>query len=607
MQSFNLAWRQILILFFCSLSFQSIGQTDKRPGLLDIRNDIRTLWQKSFKEIAPNMDALPIFDSRKSAPGALNFTTNNDQVGQFSIIQDNRAESYFLFHNVSLEKGESLNFSSPDDLWPGQIVDHNRLSREGNLFIGPLNGDIVISHSDRSEYSLQLDQVYSNPLNIGAMELGFDASFECHININCEVGGQFAKEKRSVMRIRMVAEEGVALCTGTLLNNTSEDQTPYVLTAYHCILPPDTTITPLFDMWLFDFNYEGLSCADPESEPIPVVVQGAEKLASWEDTDMMLLQMTGQIPSQANVFFAGWNRDTSYLPQTTYMIHHPVGDIKKISIDDQPGKVHERTIGWNNGSISPENSHYINDFDQATYEPGSSGASIMDENGHVLGQLHGGPLSDETCSLGIGYSGRVSVSWNTGESANDRLRDWLDPEGLSPDILEGINATQDQSLRITGKVTTADGIAISNVRVNMTGDKTASLLTGTDGRFVFDNLLASETYQISITKNSNVGNGLSSIDLVIIKNHIVANRFIEDNFKLMAADVNNDERISSADLVQIKNVIIGRSDSFPLGPSWDFEPNMIEVGGSSNNSGAMEINIIGYKLGDVNNSAQPGN
>ena len=184
----------------------------------------------------------------------------------------------------------------------------------------------------------------------------------------------------------------------------------------HCLVPPDAAITPLFDLFWFDFNYESFSCANPEEEPFPFQVQGAELLAEWEDTDMMLLRIKEDIPIEANVFYAGWDRRLDYEPDTTFLIHHPVGDIKKVSLDLDKAVIHDRRIGWNNGSNSPEFSHYLNDFDDTTYEPGSSGAAIFDNNGSVLGQLHGGPLSDEFCSIGIGYSGRLSVSWDTGNS-----------------------------------------------------------------------------------------------------------------------------------------------------------------------------------------------
>ncbi len=600
---YKVAFLILFVVFNTGLS----GQIDQTDRTIDLRNNIRNLRSKSNLQIAPNIEAIPVLDRSIAKFVEIPFIINTDGLMESTIIQGDNAESYFLLSNVRLREGEQLTIQSADGLWPSQVIGSDRNKPSGRMLIGPFRGDLSIQLSQDADSGIELQQVYTSPQNVGAMELGFDASFKCHVNINCKEGSRFSDEKRSAMRIRMVSEEGVALCTGTLLNNTLGDREPYVLTAFHCLVPPTGTLTPIYDMWLFDFNYEGFSCANPEEEPLPFSVQGAEKLAEWEDTDMMLLRITEDIPKEANVFYAGWNRELEYEPDSTFLIHHPVGDIKKISIDYDTARIHDKNIGWNNGSNSSPFSHYINDFDEATYQPGSSGASIFDRYGRVLGQLHGGPLSDEQCTLGLGYSGRLSVSWDTGDGPETRLRDWLDPSDFGFVQIDGLNAKQSEAIRFTGSVLTADGLAIPNVRVNLTGETSASFLTGSDGRFVFENLASSGQYQITIEKNTNAGNGLSSRDLVIIRNHIIGRRSIEDQYALRSADVNGDGNISSNDLVQIKNIIIGRLDAFPSSPSWDFEPNVLQMDGTNTPTSSSEVTIIGFKLGDVNYSAKPGN
>ena len=359
-------------------------------------------------------------------------------------------------------------------------------------------------------------------------------------------------------------------------------------------------------MWFFDFNYESFSCANPEGEPFPFQIQGAQRLAEWEDTDMMLLMITEDIPLEANVHYAGWNRDLEYNPDTSYLIHHPLGDIKKVTIDVDAAKVHDRRIGWNNGANSPQFSHYINDFDESTYEPGSSGAAIIDPEGRVLGQLHGGPVSDEFCSIGIGYSGRLSLSWTTGDNASTRLSDWLDPLGVGFMTVDGLDAKRSNRMRMSGRITTPDGISIQDVRVSIVGDLNASFLTGSDGGFVFDNLDPDGSYTLELEKNTGANNGLSATDLVILRNHIIGRLEIEEPFNLLAGDVNGDGNLSSVDLVQIRNLIIGRLSVFPSRKSWDFEPNVMQIDPSQADAeGNIELDIIGYKIGDLNLSANP--
>ena len=123
----------------------------------------------------------------------------------------------------------------------------------------------------------------------------------------------------------------------------------------------------------------------------------------------------------------------------------------------------------------------------------------------------------------------------------------------------------------------------------------------------FDNLPKSGSYSIQFRKNTNAGNGLSALDLVQIRNHILGNNPLRGIFQQRSADASNDGSVSSIDIVQILNVIIGRTQSFPNNTSWQFEPPSIEMSPSSTNLDAFDFAIIGYKIGDVNFSANPRN
>ena len=338
----------ILTFLFLLASNQSVSSQEK-TNTLDLSGDVKSLKQKSANFYPDNFIAVPVLDKSKSDTELI-FTSSDESSNEAHLIVGLTSETYVIFNDVRLGDQEELVVTSTQDLWAPIVYNSGDVKASGRLMIGPFSGDIDLSTESKIK-SLDIQQVYTSPVNEVALNLGFGASFDCHRNINCDEGESLVDVKRSVMRIRMVAEEGVALCTGTLLNNTSGDRTPYVLTAFHCLRPPEGTITPLFDMWFFDFNYESFSCANPEEEPFPFQIQGAERVAEWEDTDMMLLRITTDIPMEANVHYAGWNRELDHLPDTTFLIHHPVGDIKKLSLDVDTAKVHDRRIGWNNLSL----------------------------------------------------------------------------------------------------------------------------------------------------------------------------------------------------------------------------------------------------------------
>lgn len=574
---------------------------------VDLTEQLKTLERKHA--VAENIVALPVINKLKSLNQLNEFSEVNQRLWYKKVQLIENAESYLRLGDYNLPRGARLYvIETKTNKVFGAFTNAN-IRKEHNLLIGPINGSFIIEYNapeNIKELPFVVNQVYTGLNNYGAMELGYGSSFDCMININCDEGRPYDVQKNGVVRIRMVGEQGVAFCTGTLMNNTAEDQSPYVLTAYHCERPAGIDFTPLYDMWSFDFSYEGNSCANPDTEPDFVSVQGAEKLSEWEDTDMMLLRIIDPIPISANAYFNGWDRREDYFPENTSLIHHPNGDIKKISQDTNAITIDENLRSWDNGTVSPAGSHFRAEFDNSTFQPGSSGGPIFDDQGLVIGQLHGGPRPDEFCTIAISYNGRISESWNSGSSSSDRLSDWLDPLGTGVEQLEGVQSdAQSQLVKFIGRILTPDGIAVSNVAVSLSGDQAFDFFTGVDGRFVFDNLSTKGNFTFELQKNENPGNGLSSIDLILITNHILGKNELANVFQRLSADVSGDDRISGLDLVQITNVILGKQDSFPNSPSWRFEPDILQMNGSDISSSGIELVVIGYKMGDVNNSANP--
>ena len=103
----------------------------------------------------------------------------------------------------------------------------------------------------------------------------------------------------------------------------------------------------------------------------------------------------------------------------------------------------------------------------------------------------------------------------------------------------------------------------------------------------------------------NASNGLSGLDLVMMTNHILGKVTFSSIFQELAADVSGDGRVSSIDLVQMTNVLLGTTDSFPGSNSWRFEPESLQMSGSDISNNSVELVVVGFKVGDVNNSADP--
>lgn len=249
------------------------------------------------------------------------------------------------------------------------------------------------------------------------MTRGFGDSGNCHNNVVCPGGNAWADQTRSVV---CLVSGGSEFCTGALINNTCNDGTPYVLTANHCGTADGT--------WVFRFNWQSATCNNPGSNPSSVSLSGGTPRAQWAGSDFNLVQINSAIPSNYNVYFSGWNRNNAVVDSST-CIHHPAGDIKKISWARNPtisstygGADCWRTTQWTSGVT----------------EPGSSGSPLFDPNHRIIGQLYGGPsyCGAPTGSLND-YYGKVSTSWTGNNTNSTRLSNWLDACNTGVTVLDG--------------------------------------------------------------------------------------------------------------------------------------------------------------------------
>ena len=396
--------------------------------------------------------------------------------------------------------------------------------------------------------------------------------------------------------------------------------TPYVLTAFHCV----SELTPMYSFYRFDFNFTSPFCNTGGEAPAFDWLMGCAQIAGYADSDFELLRIFNSIPASYNAYFAGWNRMQDYRPDTTTLIHHPVGDVKKISQEFDRLIVFNSTIDWDNDLTTSPRSHYRAFIDLGAYQGGSSGSPLFDNDGLILAQLHGG---DALCDQAKAYSGRLSLSWTGGGSSGTSLRDWLDPISAGNLVQQGLdpsNATANTG-SISGKILDVNGGPMVNSKVYLNsngnfpqsrGTMIDSTFTDDGGNYAFFNLQMSSNYFVSASNDNCSRDGLSISDITRTINHITfVNRF-DDPYEYLVADVNNDGAVSVNDILftqflllqfiedfpQQQSYIIARTDMVfedinPLSTQWQNNALIFEV---SNLSGpALVPDFVAYKVGDV--------
>jgi hypothetical protein len=169
-----------------------------------------------------------------------------------------------------------------------------------------------------------------------------------------------------------------------------------------------------------------------------------------------LVEITGglqgnTVPIAYSPYFSGWD-NSGNTPTSGIGIHHPAGDIKKISFENNP------LISTTFGSCPP-NSHWgVTTWDSGVTEGGSSGSPLYDQNHRIIGQLHGGASACGASSLSDEY-GKFSVSWEpAGSTSATQLKYWLDPANSGVQFIDGYDPTNATPVAVDPGITNPAGV-----------------------------------------------------------------------------------------------------------------------------------------------------
>jgi uncharacterized protein YcfL len=401
---------------------------------VDTEKLLEEAQQRSWDEPPRFATSLPVQINPTTA-GTWETLENGLQMWRLRITSVDAISLNMGFTAYHMPPGGELYVYSPDY---GQVL--GPFTEADNEEHGQLWTPIVDGAEVVLEVSVPASEVSALQLELTSVNHGFtdfetaEKSGSCNVDVICTQGNSWRSQIRSVGRYTF---SGSFLCSGALINNTAQNFRPFFLTANHCLNTPGEAASVVV-YWNYDCptcrvigsvnNGTSISTAGFPTQ------SGAFLRATYAPSDMTLLELDENVATSVNAFWSGWDRSGANATSAV-AIHHPQGHEKRISFENNATSITSYL-----GSAAPGNGTHIRitDWDLGTTEGGSSGSPLFNQNGRIIGQLHGGFAA---CGNNDSdWYGRLFTSWTGGGTNASRLSNWLDPGNTGAVVLNGLTA-----------------------------------------------------------------------------------------------------------------------------------------------------------------------
>ena len=288
----------------------------------------------------------------------------------------------------------------------------------------------------------------------------YGSAGNCHNNIACDFTyNNKARNMKSVgLMLYPIYQWGTnthkysASCSGNLMNNTAQNGEPYFLTAAHCIGYEAANNNINWSTELITlFNYEALSCTSNGADAPAVLSNNSvfgctlltQSPATSLDYALIKLNTTATDLAKYNICYAGWDNNPnaySVNPTNSYSVHHPKGDVKKISLVQEVYPVTGNNSTLFNGYSIPflpatDGTFLQNSWRNGIVEKGSSGSPLFNSFDKLIGSLSTGPDPDVfNCNHPHIYNatgGRFYTYYSRFSNNYYTMSPWLNPNGTN--------------------------------------------------------------------------------------------------------------------------------------------------------------------------------
>ena len=262
------------------------------------------------------------------------------------------------------------------------------------------------------------------------------------------------------------------------------------------------------------------------------------------------------------------------------------------------------------GDNIADNIPFLNSLNIA---PGDNYAYIItDENNLITDVVFEGVYNFEGTGIGVnrvyGISFDANLNYTIGNALSTITADGC---AMLSNPAAFLTVTKETcTANISGRITSQAGVGLEGFIVSLNDIVTTQ--TSADGSYEFREVPTNATYEIIPSENSDLLAGVTVFDLVLITRHILGIDVFDNPYQTIAADANNDNRVTTLDIVELNKVILGINEELPNNQSWRFV-NSTETTSEALDafefsesiiltdllSDATNINFLGVKVGDV--------
>ena len=185
-----------------------------------------------------------------------------------------------------------------------------------------------------------------------------------------------------------------------------------------------------------------------------------------------------------------------------------------------------------------------------------------------------------------------AMDWCTGES--------LDHQQIIV-VTDTCGNADGDILTLSGTIVDPYDNFIQDVTLNlMSNSSVHDQIDIRDGTYFFNVPESPEVFYLD--KESSYRNGVSTLDLIWLQKHFKDPTVLQNSYQLIAGDVNNNGLVEPIDMMQIRELILGKRDAFVEVRPWQFIDISTQRAYSKipSRTKYQENNWIGIKMGDVN-------